>query len=77
MCLAVPLQVEEILDARTAVVAQGSFRLTVDISMVEDAAPGDFVIVHAGFAIEKLDEQSAQKTLALFDDFRAANEDAT
>ncbi|WP_455382527.1 HypC/HybG/HupF family hydrogenase formation chaperone [Salinispira pacifica] len=77
MCLAVPLLVERIVDDHTAVVAQGEFRLTVDTSMVERAAPGDFLIVHAGFAIEKLDERSASETLELFDEMRAAGEDAT
>lgn len=74
MCLAVPLQISEILDGRMAVVSQGNFTLTVDISMVQDAAPGDFVIVHAGFAIEKLDNESARETLAMFDELRTADD---
>jgi hydrogenase expression/formation protein HypC len=74
MCLAVPLQIAEILDGRMAVVSQGNFTLTVDISMVQDAVPGDFVIVHAGFAIEKLDDESARETLAMFDELRTADD---
>ncbi len=77
MCLAVPLQIDEILDGHSAVVSQGNFKLRVDISMVQDPAPGDFVIVHAGFAIEKLDSRSARDTLAMFDEIRATDGDPT
>jgi hydrogenase expression/formation protein HypC len=44
----------------------------VDLSLVSDAAVGEYVIVHAGFAIEKLDETEAQQQLALFRELAAA-----
>ncbi|MDA8427407.1 MAG: HypC/HybG/HupF family hydrogenase formation chaperone [Treponema sp.] len=68
MCLAVPLELTEILDGRTAVARSGEVALEVDVSLLRDPAPGDFVIVHAGYAIEKLDRDEAERTLALFDE---------
>ena len=44
----------------------GGVQYQTNLSLVEDAQVGDYVIVHAGFAIQKLDEQEAQETLALF-----------
>lgn len=66
MCLAVPLQIETISNDSTAQVRQGSLLLDVDISLLESAAPGDYVIVHAGFAIETLDLEEAGERLDLF-----------
>jgi hydrogenase expression/formation protein HypC len=42
------------------------------LMMVEDVAVGDFVLIHAGFAIEKLDQEDAEQTLALFREVLAA-----
>lgn len=70
MCLAVPLEISEIVDDHTARVKSGEVSLEVDVSLIKDPAPGDFVIVHAGFAIEKLDNDEAQETLELFDELK-------
>jgi hydrogenase expression/formation protein HypC len=66
MCLAVPLQVTEILGEDRALVKQGSTTLEVSTSLLESVKAGDFVIVHAGFAIELLDLQEAEERLELF-----------
>jgi hydrogenase expression/formation protein HypC len=66
MCLAIPGQIREIDGVRARVEMQGNF-ITADLSLVDDPAPGDWVLVHAGFAIEKLDPEEARETLALFD----------
>ena len=66
MCLAVPLKIEKINDDSTASVMQGNAPLEVDISLLEDAEVGDFVIVHAGYAIEKLDLDEAETRLEMF-----------
>lgn len=66
MCLAVPLQIEHILDDANARVRQGSSLLDVDISLLESPKIGDFVIVHAGYAIETLDLEEAEERLDLF-----------
>ena len=69
MCLAVPMQVVELdADGGGTVELEGS-RYAVNLSLVDQPKVGDFVIVHAGFAIEKLDEEEANQRLALFDQF--------
>ena len=67
MCLAVPLEIRRINADSTATVAQGSSELNIDISLIGEAAVGDYVIVHAGFAIEKLDLAEAEARIELFD----------
>lgn len=70
MCLAVPMKIESVLDDQTAIVRQGETSLHVDISMLDDPQQGDFVIVHAGFAIETLEVQDAEQRLELFDEVK-------
>jgi len=66
MCLAVPLQITTILDDERAMVQQGSTELEVNTSLLQEARAGDYVIVHAGFAIEVLDLEEAEERLELF-----------
>jgi len=53
-----------------AEVESGRLRRRINIAMLPAAAPGDYVMVHAGFAIEKLDPQRAKETLRLIDEIR-------
>lgn len=53
------------VDGRSAVVEQGGVSCTARIDFVPGVAPGDYVLVHAGVAIEQLDEADALETLAL------------
>ncbi len=64
MCLAVPAEVKSI-EGHTATVDYGGVSRTANISLV-DAKIGDFVIVHAGYAIQVMDREEAEKTLDLF-----------
>ena len=64
MCLAVPAKVLK-TDGKTACVDYGGVKRDVNVTLV-DAKAGDYVIVHAGFAIQILDEKDALETLALF-----------
>jgi hydrogenase expression/formation protein HypC len=66
MCLAVPMKVETIGENLLGRVQLDGARYEVDLSLVDDPAVGDFVIVHAGFAIEKLDPTEADARLDLF-----------
>jgi hydrogenase expression/formation protein HypC len=66
MCLAVPLEISKVLDGERALVKQGLGELEINVSLLEAPKPGDFVIVHAGFGIEKLDLEEANKRLELF-----------
>ena len=65
MCLGVPMQVMSI-DGEMAVCEIDGVRREASLMMVDGIAIGDFVIIHAGFAIEKLDEEDARETLQLF-----------
>ena len=64
MCLAVPAEIKSI-EGHNATVDYGGVSRTANISLVE-AKVGDFVIVHAGYAIQVLDREEAEKTLELF-----------
>jgi hydrogenase expression/formation protein HypC len=66
MCVAVPGVVVELGEDRGAVVDFMGVRRRVALDLVEDARPGEYVLVHAGFAIRKLDEDEARETVRLF-----------
>lgn len=66
MCLAVPAKVVALLDASRAMIDIGGVQKEISIELVEDVAVGDYVIVHVGYALSRLDEEEAAKTLALF-----------
>ncbi|MBL8492338.1 MAG: HypC/HybG/HupF family hydrogenase formation chaperone [Rhodocyclaceae bacterium] len=66
MCLAIPARIVEMPDPENAVVDLGGVRKEISLALVEDAAVGDYVIVHVGYALQKLDPEEAMKTLALF-----------
>jgi hydrogenase expression/formation protein HypC len=69
MCLAIPGKVEEILtegDVRVGRVNFGGVVKRVCLDYVPEVEVGDYTIVHVGFALSKIDEESAQKTLAVF-----------
>lgn len=64
MCLAVPAKIESI-DGEKATVSLSGTRLDVVISMTPEAKVGDYVLVHAGYAITLLDEQEAHETFEI------------
>ena len=65
MCLAIPARVVEIQDNDQAIVDLGGVRKDVSLALVEDVKVGDYVIVHVGYALTRLDPEEAEKTLAL------------
>lgn len=65
MCLAIPLEVIEIND-NIAKVSIGDTTRDAYLDLMDHVEVGDFVLVHAGFAIEKLDKEEAEKSLSLF-----------
>lgn len=72
MCLAIPAQVIEVIDhdKRLAQVDIAGLRRTVNVGLLDDeggAHPGDWVLIHVGFALSKVDEQEAQATLRLLE----------
>lgn len=62
MCLAVPSKVVEIKDGLGTIDSEG-VRREVSLSLLGDAQIGDYVIVHAGYAIQKIDEEAAMESL--------------
>lgn len=72
MCLAIPLRVESI-EGTMAEVALGGGLLKVSLVLTPEAQVGDYVLVHTGFAISRLDEHEAQETLALFAELEEAS----
>jgi len=73
MCLGVPAKILETGDG-AAVVELGGVRREISVMLVDDVSVGGWVIVHAGFAIEKLSEEEAQQTLSLFREIADAAE---
>lgn len=66
MCLALPSLITEILPNDEAKVELGGVTKTISLALVSDVAAGDYVIVHVGYALTKVDPEEAAKTLALF-----------
>ena len=66
MCLAIPLRITEITGEHSANGEVGGIVKEVNLSLVDDIQVGDFVIVHVGFALSKLEPEEAEQTLALF-----------
>ncbi len=65
MCLAIPFQIVEISGTRGRTELNGNVR-EADLTLIENPAIGDWVLVHAGFAIERLEPEEAEETLKLF-----------
>ena len=66
MCLAIPARIEQILDTGDAIVDFGGVKRPISLGLGEDVVVGDYVIVHVGFALQRLDIEEAERTLALF-----------
>jgi hydrogenase expression/formation protein HypC len=64
MCLAIPSKIVSIENSMAVIDVDG-VRRECSLLLVEDAREGEYVIVHAGFAISKIDEDAAKETLAL------------
>lgn len=65
MCLALPAKVVSLHDDGTATVSIGGLKKAVSLALVDGIALGDYVIVHTGFALSRLDPEEAERTLAL------------
>ncbi len=65
MCLAIPTRVVELLPDNHAIVELGGVHKPISLELVDDVAVGDYVIVHVGYALARLDPDEAARTLAL------------
>lgn len=72
MCLAIPVRVEKVIDDDTALVDIGGVNKEISITLVDDVHVGDYVILHVGYALNKLDPEEAKKTLDLFAQMESA-----
>jgi hydrogenase expression/formation protein HypC len=68
MCLAIPARVVALPDPDTALIDVGGVRKRISLALVEGVALGDYVIVHVGYALTRLDPDEAARTLAIFAD---------
>jgi len=66
MCLAIPARVIELLEDDQARIELGGVHKVISTALVEDVVLGDYLIVHVGYAIGKLNPEEAAQTLALF-----------
>lgn len=67
MCLAIPAKVVSIDEGDdTATVCVGGIKKTVSLALVEDVNIDDYLLLHVGYALSKIDPQEARKTLQLF-----------
>jgi hydrogenase expression/formation protein HypC len=77
MCLAIPGKIVEIVDVENQIakIEVGGVRRNVNIAMLDDVLVGDYVLIHVGFAISKIDEQQALETLRLLQELGAYEEE--
>jgi len=66
MCLAIPARVVDLPEPGVALVDVGGVQKRISLALVEDVACGDYVIVHVGYALTRLDPEEAQRTLDIF-----------
>ncbi|MFZ1109598.1 MAG: HypC/HybG/HupF family hydrogenase formation chaperone [Rhodomicrobium sp.] len=74
MCLALPAQVLSVDKAlETAIVALGPVKKEISTALLENVTPGEYVLIHVGYALHKVSPEEAERTLAMI---REAGEDA-
>lgn len=66
MCLALPAKITKILADQKAIANVGGVEREISIALLDEVVPGDYVIIHVGYALTLLDQTEAKKTLALF-----------
>ncbi len=74
MCLAIPVKVET-REGEEAWGLLGDARIRLSLALTPEAGPGDWVLVHAGFAIERISEEEAKKTFEIVREMAAAEEE--
>jgi hydrogenase expression/formation protein HypC len=67
MCLAVPFKIKSIED-NLAVVELDGLSQKISVALIPEVKPGDWVLVHAGFAIHRIDEDEAYQTISLLEE---------
>ncbi|MCI5076185.1 HypC/HybG/HupF family hydrogenase formation chaperone [Oricola sp.] len=65
MCLAIPAKVTALEEGEMAVVALEGVKKRISVALLDEVAVGDYVLIHVGYALHRLSEEEAQRTLAL------------
>ncbi|GGI26155.1 MULTISPECIES: HypC/HybG/HupF family hydrogenase formation chaperone [Bradyrhizobium] len=71
MCLAIPAEVTKLLPDDMAIVSIDGVSKEISVALIEDLAIGDYVIIHVGYALTKIDPEEAQRTLELLHELSA------
>jgi hydrogenase expression/formation protein HypC len=66
MCLAIPALVVDLPEPDVALIDVGGVQKRISLALVDDVRPGDYVIVHVGYALTRLDPEEAERTLRTF-----------
>ncbi len=76
MCLSIPARIEKI-NGETAVcsVGKSTYEASLQMLEIEEVKVGDYVLIHTGFAIQKLDTEEAEASLKTFEEFKKMNDD--
>ena len=76
MCLALPAKVVALGEGGMATVSLEGVRKHVSLALVDDVAPGDYLLIHVGYALHKVSEEEAERTLALMAEAGVLNQEA-
>ncbi len=71
MCLAIPAEVTKLLPDEMAVVSIDGVSKEISVALIEDLVVGDYVIIHVGYALTKIDPEEARRTLELLRELSA------
>jgi hydrogenase expression/formation protein HypC len=72
MCLSIPAKVESI-EGEMAMVSVGNVSYKASLQLLDDVKVGDYILLHTGFAIQKISEEEAAETLRIFEEFEDLN----
>ena len=72
MCLSIPAKVESI-ENEMAIVSVGGTKYNASLQMIDDVQVGDYILMHTGFAIQKLTPEEAAESLKVFEEFEELN----
>jgi hydrogenase expression/formation protein HypC len=77
MCLAIPGKIVEIVDAENQIakVEVGGVRRNINTGMLDNVQVGEYVLIHVGFAMSRIDEKEAQETLRLLEELGSYEEE--
>lgn len=76
MCLAIPAEVTKLLPDEMAIVSIDGVSKEISVALIEDLAVGDYVIIHVGYALTKIDQEEARRTLELLRELSAEGQGA-